>query len=318
VVGETAGHQRADDAPHPATYTREARAKEDIMVIANFLGVSVISKPPQDKPVSGKFSNNHIELTHLIRWQLIRRFICDYSSVATLLFGSRSALQGSGSGQQGNNAGPLGESPFSDATYVVNSQPESIRRLLGGGNTLCAQTLSLKLSTAGNRMDTTATSNWPNPLGKMGGRKPLAVESMAVFWAAALIYGAIHAAAWNDHFGTQVEALIWKISCVYVAGYGCAVMGLVKAFDRRRIYKESRVMSRMSPRIMPKLVWLKELLPRAVRETVEGFFLVVIPASVLPYLFCRLFLVIEAFISLRSLPAMAFRTPDWTQYLAHL
>ena len=38
----------------------------------------------------------------------------------------------------------------------------------------------------------------------------------------------------------------------------------------------------------------------------------------LGYLVARVYLVVEAFISLRSVPASAYRTPDWTQYLLHL
>ncbi|KAK3360337.1 hypothetical protein B0T25DRAFT_535406 [Lasiosphaeria hispida] len=40
-----------------------------------------------------------------------------------------------------------------------------------------------------------------------------------------LVYGAIHAAAWNGHFPTSAEEFAWKVSCVYVAGYGCVAMG---------------------------------------------------------------------------------------------
>jgi len=50
---------------------------------------------------------------------------------------------------------------------------------------------------------------------------------------------------------------------------------------------------------------------------VSGFVsFVAIPA--LFYLLCRVFLVIEGFIGLRSLSALAFHIPEWTQYLAHL
>lgn len=65
-------------------------------------------------------------------------------------------------------------------------------------------------------------------------------------------------------------------------------------------------------------VW-KETLSKRTRTLLEacGFaFFVAIPA--LLYLICRVFLVIVGFIGLRSLPALAFHTPEWTQYLAHL
>ena len=41
-------------------------------------------------------------------------------------------------------------------------------------------------------------------------------------------------------------------------------------------------------------------------------------ALLLFYVFGRCFIVIEAFISLRSLPEQAFQTPSWTQWIPHL
>jgi hypothetical protein len=36
------------------------------------------------------------------------------------------------------------------------------------------------------------------------------------------------------------------------------------------------------------------------------------------YIFARIFLVLEAFISIRQLPIAAYKTPDWTQLIPHL
>jgi len=51
-----------------------------------------------------------------------------------------------------------------------------------------------------------------------------------------------------------------------------------------------------------------------------GAILVAAVPILLFYCFVRLFLVVEAFISMRLLPPSAYHTPGWgwTQYLAHL
>ena len=53
-----------------------------------------------------------------------------------------------------------------------------------------------------------------------------------------------------------------------------------------------------------------------------GFFvyalLCVIPVIFLCYGCCRIFLVVEAFISIRELPIDAYKTAAWTQLLPHL
>jgi len=152
-------------------------------------------------------------------------------------------------------------------------------------------------------------------------------KSLVVFGVAALIYGAIHAAGWNDYFATPAEALLWKISCVYVAGCGCLAMFIMAMWyipDQNQVpvdhYYNRLQTSWME--IVKRLqgAWKSfwKSLPERLRDWVQivglGF---IIGPPTLFYLFCRAFLVIEGFIGLRSLPAKAFHTPEWTQYLAH-
>ncbi|KAK3316033.1 hypothetical protein B0H66DRAFT_604341 [Apodospora peruviana] len=247
---------------------------------------------------------------------LIRRFVYDCPDAATLLFEASSAPTSSPRG----DAVQLRDPVLPNNSFVQTST----LTIKGLARDSTAQKLARK-SNMGHRMARIARSNWPNLVfGGTGngddGMKPI-IRSMAVFWIAALVYGAIHAAAWNDLFATPTEALLWKISCIYVAGYGCIAMAMVTvlawiiAIDDN---EESRVL-RMATKIKDEFSTAWELVPLPIRTIALWFLLAVgIAVPIGSNLFCRLFLVIEAFISLRRQPAKAFQTPNyWTQYLAH-
>ena len=41
-----------------------------------------------------------------------------------------------------------------------------------------------------------------------------------VLWLANFCYGGIHAAAWNDHFPSEVEKWLWRSSASYIGFCG--------------------------------------------------------------------------------------------------
>ena len=173
---------------------------------------------------------------------------------------------------------------------------------------------------------TTAISNWAKSGSDTDERAALTIQSMAVFWLAALIYGALHAVAWTDHFATPAETLMWKISCIYIAGFGSVAMAILVAWDALRrydMYRQSRFDGYLHNRPEGtlkealKYAWSEKLSKRTRDRLIWFGFGLFVAIPVLFYLFCRAFLVVEGFVGLRRLPALAFHTPEWTQYLVH-
>lgn len=117
-----------------------------------------------------------------------------------------------------------------------------------------------------------------------------------------MAFGGIHVAAWNDYFPSEVEAWLWQLSAIYItwAGLLWLLINLVahisKPFDN---YWES-IRSPEAPFVKSKIL--------------------VVICSLCGTLYClaRMFLVIEAFISIRKLPRSAYQTPEWTQAIPHL
>ena len=140
--------------------------------------------------------------------------------------------------------------------------------------------------------------NWPwdDLLRNVGGL----VVGM-ILWLACFVYGAVHIAAWNDHFPSVAEKWLWRSSSAYIGfcgglwvvlNYGAQAYRPFNAFWEKWMDGGGR--------------WWQNILI-SVPVIVCGFSLIL----------ARAFIVIEAFVSIRELPAGAYDTPTWTQVFPH-
>ncbi|KAK0631496.1 hypothetical protein B0T14DRAFT_417357, partial [Immersiella caudata] len=150
----------------------------------------------------------------------------------------------------------------------------------------------------------TAVPNWP-------GRDLLPHNQkytpMAFFSACVVFYGGAHTGAWNDYFPSENERLFWRIAAVYVAGSGFSWFAL------RALQMELEGFHRK---------YIRGKTGQWVTRTPLGAVLVMVPLYVITALGCgyvaaRVYLVVEAFISLRDVPAELYLTPEWSRYLVH-
>jgi hypothetical protein len=97
-----------------------------------------------------------------------------------------------------------------------------------------------------------------------------------------LVFSGIHIAAWNFHFSSLAEQVLWKVSSI-----GCTILAfLFFAFAIDRI---------------PKLL-----------ETTIIF------TGLMLYTLFRVYMFVEMFASLRAVPASVYQTPQWSQYFPAL
>jgi hypothetical protein len=101
------------------------------------------------------------------------------------------------------------------------------------------------------------------------------------------LYAGAHAFAWNSHFPTPIERSLWRVSVCIIAGGGIGV-------------------------------WLVVIVSQL--ETNPAFFTCYLLLWVVPilYVLARAFIIIEAFISVRSLPAGAYDTISWANFMPHV
>ncbi|KAF2036768.1 hypothetical protein EK21DRAFT_51457 [Setomelanomma holmii] len=141
--------------------------------------------------------------------------------------------------------------------------------------------------------------DWPNA-GFL--RRTQSLVMGMVLWGASMTYGAIHVAAWDYFFPTQLEKLFWHLSSVWVTF--CAAFWLL-----------TNLLAKVFPGI--DRVWV------AYNERRLGWVSVSLITSLcvlcgVSYVVSRAFLVVEAFVSIREVPEDVYKTTAWSQVFPHL
>lgn len=120
-------------------------------------------------------------------------------------------------------------------------------------------------------------------------------------WLANFLYGGIHAAAWNDHFPTEAEKWLWRASASYIGFCGglWVTLNLLVANNRKLNDFWEHWMD-------GKKKWWQSF----------GLGLVVFVCGFSLFL-ARFYIVLEAFVSIREMPASSYQTPEWTDVFPH-
>lgn len=155
------------------------------------------------------------------------------------------------------------------------------------------------------------------------------VWSMIAFVSASAAYGSFHALAWNAHFPSHRERMLWHVSACIVA---CPVIGLaimfliavLESFFKQAVQqfflaKKTRLISEKMKDTSEKkgarsCFWLGSILSLC-RDAIA---IVLALGIVFLYVPARAYLVYESFRTVFFLPPGAFETPQWTQYLIHV
>ncbi|KAI0902288.1 hypothetical protein F4806DRAFT_446459 [Annulohypoxylon nitens] len=122
-----------------------------------------------------------------------------------------------------------------------------------------------------------------------------------VLWLANLCYGGIHIAGWNEHFPTIAESWLWRSSALYIGfcgGLWVVLNAIVAKIPALNEFWEHWMDG--------KKTWWQNLGLGAL-VLLCGFSLVL----------ARIFIVVEAVISIRELPASAYQTPEWIDLFPH-
>lgn len=122
-----------------------------------------------------------------------------------------------------------------------------------------------------------------------------------VIWASSIVYGAVHVAAWNERFPTILESWLWRSSAAYLVFSGV-------------LWSLLNLMGHFSGTVW--WFWYKILASQKhLKSRVLLYSLCALGGSL--YVFARVYLVVEAVVSLRELPASAYQSPNWIISVPH-
>ncbi len=180
----------------------------------------------------------------------------------------------------------------------------------------------------------TNASDWP-PLSQRG--KTLGVTIWILFVCAAMLYGGLHAIAWNSRFRTRHERVLWRASVGVIMGFGpltmavyLGVISFTRLKERRQVGKESLLFRNLRPlrrflRPSNTTVFcgcrLRLLLPyvaKSANSLAFGFFYLAVGSIFFSYCLARMFIVVECFVALLNSDPNVFAVPSWSTYLPHI
>ncbi|KAK3941434.1 hypothetical protein QBC46DRAFT_286216 [Diplogelasinospora grovesii] len=109
------------------------------------------------------------------------------------------------------------------------------------------------------------------------------------------MYGGVHLSAWSFEFPTPQEHLIWKVACLIIATTLPVLVCLGFFFHQLLVLRLVPFVNDIPKRIYP---WLSL-------------------AALILYGAARIYIIVESFISLRSVPIGVYWTPAWLQMIPH-
>jgi hypothetical protein len=145
-------------------------------------------------------------------------------------------------------------------------------------------------------------SNWPKTTLSNDPR------IMAFLSVGAIVCGSIHVAAWHAHFPSVPEWYMWQCASIFAVSVG--VVGFLYYFPSAF----AQVTLDKIPPVNRKCSWrnsIEGLFPEGTQGVLKLLFLCL-------YTISRVFLVVEAFIAVRSLPRKSYQMPDWVMLFPHL
>ena len=181
------------------------------------------------------------------------------------------------------------------ALKIYPEMPKRFKRKLSTGTYLSDKWLEGETE----NLVCTAASNWPNEdlLRTTGG-----LLMGAVLWLFTIAFSAVHVAAWRNAFPSELEMWLWRTSSLYLGASGL-------------LWAMIHVVAQFSEAIW--WLWYRLLVGEAssASKTTLTVFCVMGGAM---YVFGRIYLILESFISLRSLPAAIYTIPSWAVSVPHV
>lgn len=123
-----------------------------------------------------------------------------------------------------------------------------------------------------------------------------------ILWSSSTVYGAIHLAGWNEHFPSRIEQWFWRGSAAYLVFSGL-------------LWSLLNLLGHVSGSVW--WFWYN-ILAASKRSWIHIVLYISCGIGGSLYVVARIYLVLEAFLSLRALPASAYASPNWIVTVPHL
>ncbi len=140
-----------------------------------------------------------------------------------------------------------------------------------------------------------------------------------VLFSITMVYGALHFIGWNFSFPTHTERILWRASCITIIATTIIFLACETYQDGHRLgrWEEWYAKIFQSERRQTSRV---DTLEKARRQAVfiPMWEVVLMTPMTVIYTLARSYIVVEVFVSLRSLPLGAFDSVQWSNFIPHV
>jgi len=143
------------------------------------------------------------------------------------------------------------------------------------------------------------------------------LQSILMLVMVGVVYGGLHASAWNDFFPTLQEQMLWRISSIAVMSFGTFTASFCVSLIIYNKYKDEHLL-RWIGTLISQVDTATSGWGKGVDLIIYVFVMGLLVLSTLLYCSFRVFLIVGSFISLRQQPSGVYLTPSWSQLLPHL
>lgn len=133
-----------------------------------------------------------------------------------------------------------------------------------------------------------------------------------------LAYCCLHFIAWNFSFPTRIEKILWRVGCITIVATTFIFLACETYQDGHRLGRWERWYVRLFPKRSGGIQRIDTMEKRRrEKEFIPLWEVIIMSPVTLVYTLARAYIVVEVFVSLRSLPAGAFESVQWSDFIPH-
>lgn len=133
-----------------------------------------------------------------------------------------------------------------------------------------------------------------------------------------LAYCCLHFIAWNFSFPTRIEQILWRVGCITIVATSFIFLACETYQDGHRLGRWQRWYLKIFPKNPVHLARVNTMeKKRREMEFIPLWEIIVMSPVTFIYTLAKTYIVVEVFVSLRSLPSGAFDSVNWSNYIPH-
>ena len=140
-----------------------------------------------------------------------------------------------------------------------------------------------------------------------------------VLFTVIMAYCCLHFIAWKFFFPTHIEKILWRVGCITIVATTFIFLACESYQDGHRLGRWQRWYLKLFPKNPVHLARVDTMeKKRREMEFIPLWEVVIMSPVTIVYTLARTYIIVEVFVSLRSLPSGAFNSVNWSNFIPHV